>query len=130
MHRSNVLGRMGDHMRSALILIGLSATLMWASSAGAVETAGVVQFVAGDVKLVSPPGAGRAARKGVPVFVGDTVHTGADALAQLKMGDGAIVVVQPGSDLTVAEFHFDDRTPDRHNATEMPNWLAVAGHVG
>jgi hypothetical protein len=120
-------------MRTTLILFAAAVSVVWAAAAGAVETAGVVQFVAGEVKLVSPGGAGRDARKGVPVNVGDTVRTGVGALAQLKMGDGAIVVVQPDSNLTVAEFHFDGRedgTEKVHYRLQQGGFRAVTGAIG
>lgn len=70
------------------------------------STAGVFQFVVGDVRLVLAAGSERPARKGSPVSVGDTIATARASVAQIKMGDGAIVVVQPESRLTVAEFHY------------------------
>ena len=119
-------------MRKTLILAGL---VLGAASAGQVlaQTAGVVQFVAGDVKVVRQGGAEREARKGVPISVGDTLLTPAGALAQLKMGDGAIVVVQPDTRLTVAEFHYagvEDGTEKVHYRLERGGFRAVTGAIG
>ncbi|HEY5291860.1 MAG TPA: FecR family protein, partial [Burkholderiales bacterium] len=69
-------------------------------------TAGVFQLVVGDVRVVLAAGSERIARKGAPVSVGDTIATARASVAQIKMGDGAIVVVQPESRLTVAEYHY------------------------
>ncbi len=119
-------------MRKTLIFVGL---VLGAASAGQVlaQTAGVVQFVAGDVKVVRPGGAERELRKGVPISVGDTLLTPAGGLAQLKMGDGAIVVVQPDSRLTVAEFHYagvEDGTEKVHYRLEHGGFRAVTGAIG
>src|SRR5512134_1714532 len=78
----------GDYMRKSFILVGLVAGVFGAGHAQA-QSAGVVQFAAGDVKVVAASGSERVARKGVPVSVGDTLLTAPGALAQLKMGDGA-----------------------------------------
>jgi hypothetical protein len=119
-------------MRRALVFTTL---LIGAMSAGHVvaQTAGVVQFVAGDVKVVRQGGAEREARKGVPVSVGDSLLTPADGLAQLKMGDGGIIVVQPQSRLTIAEFHYDgaeDGTEKVHYRLEHGGFRAVTGAIG
>jgi hypothetical protein len=97
------------------------------------QSAGVVQFAAGDVKVVAASGSERVARKGVPVSVGDTLLTAPGALAQLKMGDGAIVVVQPESRLTVAEFHYDgkeDGTEKVRYKLDRGGFRAVTGAIG
>src|SRR5262245_10924791 len=85
----------------------LAALLLWLSweCAAQAETAGVFQFVAGDVRVISGAEE-RAARKGVPLSVGEIVATAEQATAQIKMGDGAIVVVQPRSRLGVVAFRY------------------------
>lgn len=117
-------------MRKTVVLLGLVAGTIGAAQA---QTAGVVQFVAGEVKLLQAGGSERAARKGVPVSVGDTLQTAPGGLAQLKMGDGAIVVVQPGSSLTVAEFHFagvEDGNEKVRYRLERGGFRAVTGAIG
>ena len=80
------------------------AAAMIGSADAAAATAGAFQFVAGDVRLILANGAERPARKGTPIAAGDTVATARDSTAQIKMGDGGILVVQPTSRLTVVEF--------------------------
>jgi FecR protein len=119
-------------MRKTLVSIWLVLGAVGASPVLA-QTAGVVQFVAGDVKVVSKAGAEREARKGVPVNVGDTLLTPAGALAQLKMADGAIVVVQPESRLTVADFHYDgveDGTEKVLYRLDHGGFRAITGAIG
>jgi len=119
-------------MRIALVILGLAVGAMGAGTTYG-QTAGVIQFVAGDVKLMLAGGAERAARKGVPVSVGDTLATAKGGLAQLKMGDGAIVVVQPETRLTVAEFHYagkEDGSEKVRYRLERGGFRAVTGAIG
>lgn len=119
-------------MRIALVVLGLVVGTLGAGTTYG-QTAGVIQFVAGDVKLMLADGAERAARKGVPVSVGDTLATASGGLAQLKMGDGAIVVVQPETRLTVAEFHYagkEDGSEKVRYRLERGGFRAVTGAIG
>jgi hypothetical protein len=119
-------------MRKGLILMGMVAGALGGGQAYA-QSAGVVQFAAGDVKVIAAGGAEREARKGVPVNVGDTLLTASGALAQLKMGDGAIVVVQPQSRLTVAEFRYagvEDGSEKVRYRLEHGGFRAVTGAIG
>jgi len=92
-------------VRRGGLVVAVLFGLAWAEAAGA-ATAGIFQFVAGDVRIISTPGAERMAQKGSLINVGELVATGADSTAQIKMGDGGIVVVQPRSRLTVAVFNY------------------------
>lgn len=97
------------------------------------QTAGVVQFIAGDVQLVQADGGERPARKGVAVNVGDTLSTAKGAMAQLKMGDGAVVVVVPESRVTVVEFRYagvEDGTEKVRYRLEQGGFRAVTGAIG
>jgi len=119
-------------MKQTVILVGLVVGAVGTNYAFG-QSAGVVQFAAGDVKVVSASGSERLARKGVPVSVGDTLLTAPGALAQLKMGDGAIVVVQPESRLTVAEFHYvgvEDGTEKVRYRLDRGGFRAVTGAIG
>ena len=96
-------------------------------------TAGVFQFVVGDVRVVLAAGSERPARKGAPVSVGDTIATARASVAQIKMGDGAIVVVQPESRLTVAEFHYTGKLDGSEKVRfllEQGGIRSVTGAIG
>jgi hypothetical protein len=104
----------------------------WASFAFA-STAGVFQFVAGDVRVALAGGGDRPAAKGSPISVGDTVTTASASMAQIKMGDGAIIVVQPESKLTVAEFSYagkEDGTEKVQFRLEQGGFRSVTGAIG
>src|SRR5262245_33367643 len=117
--------------RGARILTALFA-LAWTSAAQA-ATAGVFQFVAGDVRIVAAKGAERPAQKGSLINVGELVATGADSTAQIKMGDGGIVVVQPRSRLTVAVFNYsgaEDGTERVVFRLDQGGFRSVTGAIG
>ena len=116
-------------MRRALIAL---LAFVWAGTAAA-ATAGVFQFVAGDVRIVSAPGNERAARKGALISVGELIATADKSTAQIKMGDGAIVVVQPRSRLTVAAFQFtgvEDGSERVVFRLEQGGFRSVTGAIG
>ena len=104
----------------------------WAGSALA-STAGVFQFVAGDVRVALAEGNERPAAKGSPISAGDTVTTAKASIAQIKMGDGAIIVVQPESKLTVAEFSYsgkEDGTEKVQFRLQQGGFRSVTGAIG
>jgi len=106
---------------------------MIGSADAAAATAGAFQFVAGDVRLILANGAERPARKGTPISAGDTVATGRDSTAQIKMGDGGILVVQPTSRLTVVEFRYAGREDGSERVVyrlESGGFRAITGAIG
>jgi len=114
---------------------GLWVLLAFLAPAGQVHaaTAGVFQFVAGDVRVALAAGSERPATKGGLISVGDTVATAKESMAQIKMGDGAIIVVQPESRLTVAEFHYagaEDGTEKVKFSLEQGGFRSVTGAIG
>jgi len=83
--------------------------------------------------LTPASGQARAARKGVSVSVGDSLATAAGGMAQVKMGDGAIIVVQPESQLTVAEFHYagrEDGSEKVRYRLDQGGFRAITGAIG
>lgn len=124
-------------MRKASRFVGsfaLFACLLSAWTSGALaSTAGVFQFVAGDVRVALAEGNERPAAKGSPVSVGDTVTTAKASMAQIKMGDGAVIVVQPESKLTVAEFSYagkEDGTERVRFRLQQGGFRSVTGAIG
>jgi hypothetical protein len=114
------------------LLAVLVIALSWQGNATA-ATAGVFQFVAGDVRIVSAPGQERAARKGALLNVGEEIATAEAATAQIKMGDGAIVVVQPRSRLTVTTFNFSGGEDGSERVVfrlEQGGFRSVTGAIG
>lgn len=115
-----------------LAVVAALAASSWTTQATA-DTAGVFQFVAGDVRVVLAAGSERPAGKGSPISVGDTVTTAKASMAQIKMGDGAIIVVQPESRLTVAEFRYsgkEDGTEKVRYRLDQGGFRSVTGAIG
>src|SRR5262252_1855837 len=118
-------------VRISSVLLALALNT-WASVAFA-STAGVFQFVAGDVRVALAGGGDRPAAKGSPIDVGDTIVSAKASMAQIKMGDGAIIVVQPESKLTVAEFSYagkEDGTEKVQYRLEQGGFRSVTGAIG
>ena len=122
---------MGVRLEKARFVV-LAAALIGSADAAAV-TAGAFQFVAGDVRVILANGSERPARKGTPIAAGDTVATARDSTAQIKMGDGGILVVQPTSRLTVVEFRYDGREDGSEKVVyrlETGGFRAITGAIG
>jgi hypothetical protein len=121
----------GVRLEKARFFVVLAA--MIASADAAAATAGAFQFVAGDVRVILANGSERPARKGTPIAAGDTVATARDSTAQIKMGDGGILVVQPTSRLTVVEFRYDGREDGSEKVVyrlETGGFRAITGAIG
>jgi hypothetical protein len=114
------------------ILVSIALWAAWAGQAAG-ATAGAFQFVAGEVRVILAAGSERPASKGSPVEVGDTIATSRNSMAQIKLGDGAIVVVQPESRVTVAEYHYsgaEDGTEQVKFRLEQGGMRALTGAIG
>lgn len=114
----------GNHLYSAaeedmLLIMGLLSAirarfaaiaglcLAFAAMPAAASThAGAFQFVVGEVRVVPASGSERPARKGTQLAAGDMIVTGHGAIAQVRLGDGAILVVQPETRLALAEYRY------------------------
>lgn len=116
-----------------ILEVVVSALLVAWTGLASATVAGVFQFVSGEVQVLSVSGASKPARKGTPLSVGETVLSERTGTAQIKMGDGAVVVVQPGSRLSVLEFHFDGREDGSEKVTyrlEQGGFRAITGAIG
>ncbi len=124
---------MNDLVRIAGRLIVLAALAATGVGPALAATAGVFQFVAGDVRVILALGSERPAAKGAPISVGDTISTAKASMAQIKMGDGAIVVVQPESRLTIAEFRYNNKEDGTEKVVfrlEEGGFRSVTGAIG
>ena len=124
-------------MRKVHRFIGLLALFVILITAAAGQafavTAGVFQFVVGDVRVALAEGGARPASRGSPISVGDTITTASSSMAQIKMGDGAIIVVQPESILTVAQFSYagkEDGTEKVLYRLQQGGFRSVTGAIG
>ncbi len=119
-----------DSFRLKVLCIALVAIYPALVHAG---VAGRVQFVAGDVRIVDAQGKGQALRKGQDVNEGDTVMSAASASAQLKMIDGAVVAVRPGTQLKIVGYQFNGKEDGSERASYSlikGGLRAITGMIG
>lgn len=115
-----------------LCMAGLAALFLNATAAWA-DTAGHIQFVNGDVQVVSPGGMVRALRKGDAINEGDTISSAKDASAQVKMVDGGFIAVRQDTQLKFDSFKFSTRQGEPENSffsLVKGSFRAVTGLIG
>ncbi len=94
-----------------------------------------VQFIAviGDVRIVGRDGAQRAAARGGELREGETLLSGANGLAQLRLADGGMISVRGNTELKLDRFAY--RGQDDRNASLLVSLLkggfrSVTGLIG
>ncbi len=98
-------------------LKALPVLLVLAAYAGAVfGAAGNVQFVIGDVKLVTKARETRALQKGAEINEGDRIITGAGSSAQIKMVDGGFIAVRPNTDMGFDTYRYNGKEDGSESA--------------
>ena len=78
--------------------------LLLAANAAFAQGAGRFLSVVGDVRITAADGKTRTAERGGDLREGDTIVTGANALAQLRMADGAQMSVRPDTEMRLERF--------------------------
>lgn len=97
------------------------------------SVAGRFQFVSGDVKVVAVDGKERPALKGQEVDEGDTVVTMPEASAQLKMIDGGLIAVRPGTQVKMTAYVFNGVEDGKENvllSLARGGFRTITGLVG
>jgi hypothetical protein len=82
-------------------LFAVFGLIFWADAASAAMPAGTVVAVSG-----SCTARGRALKPGDPVQVSDTLNVPAGSKLKLRMSDGSMIAVAPGSSMTVESYNF------------------------
>lgn len=98
-----------------LILAALAVAAGGGASAQAPQAAGRFVSVTGEVEVVGRDGARRSAERGGDIREGDTIVTGASALAQARMSDGGLISVRADSEFKLEQFGYKGR--DDRNAS-------------
>ena len=80
--------------------------LLLAANAAFAQGAGRFLSVVGDVRITAADGKTRTAERGGDLREGDTIVTGANALAQLRMADGAQMSVRPDTEMRLERFSY------------------------
>ncbi|MGB4248087.1 MAG: hypothetical protein WBJ75_10245, partial [Pseudohongiellaceae bacterium] len=78
--------------------------------------AGRVVVVRGDVAALNSAGA-RALARGGEIFVGDTITTGPDGFAQIRLEDSAIVALKADTAFEIIEYVFNPEATQTERAT-------------
>lgn len=95
-------------------ILSFIVLLLAAGAALAQGGAGRFLSVVGDVRITGADGTTRAAERGADLREGETIVTGANALAQLRMADGAQMSVRPDTEMKLERFAYagaEDRAP-------------------
>jgi hypothetical protein len=97
------------------------------------ESAGLVQFVRGDVQQMTLFGQKHEVQKGDAVNEGDTLITGSKASARIKMNDGGLITVRPDTQFKIDSFKFNGKQDDSEQSffsLVRGGFRSVTGLVG
>jgi hypothetical protein len=72
---------------------------------------GVVVSTRGQVTAIDKAHKSRGLNRGATIYLHDRIITPEDGKAQLRLQDDSIIVLQPGSEFYVSEFHFNKNAP-------------------
>jgi FecR protein len=115
------------------LLLTLGFALFAASNATfADELAGTIERIQGNAQVMSN-GSQKSLSVKSEVFQGDQITTGNDTELLLRMTDGAVFAVRPNSNMTVTNYHFDNKDSSSDNVfikLLKGGFRAVTGAVG
>lgn len=117
----------------AFLGVILAVCLALLSQAAHAGVAGRVQFVNGHVQVTNSAGQMRTLQKGDAVHESDTVTTGKDGSAQIKMRDGGMIAVRPDSRLKFDSFVFigeEDGNERSFISLIRGGFRAITGMIG
>ncbi len=89
-------------LRHTVLAIALAA--IYPLQASVAASAGVAQFIAGDVNVRRPDGGTAPLVKGKDIESGQAIVTGASGRAQVRFTDGGLVSLQPNTEFKVANY--------------------------
>lgn len=95
------------------LFISVGALLGASGSAYAQDLAGSVLIVIGEASVSDAQGATHALTRGEKVYAGQSISTGANGHVNLRMVDGAAVIVRASSRLKIEEYFVDTVTPSK-----------------
>jgi len=91
-----------NHLQQTLLVLALAA--IYPIQAGAATSAGIAQFIAGDVNVRSADGKTDALLKGKDIESGQAIVTGANGRAQVRFSDGGLISLQPNTEFKIASY--------------------------
>jgi hypothetical protein len=95
---------MTPHFKLQHSLLAIALAAIYPLQASVAASAGVAQFIAGDVNVRRPDGASTPLVKGTDIESGQAIVTGASGRAQVRFSDGGLVSLQPNTEFKVASY--------------------------
>ena len=105
---------MKSNLLIKLVFCILLAALPIAES---IAAAGKFNFVIGDVRIVGAAGERKAEKDG-DIEAKETIVSGKDGIAQLRMSDGAFIAVRPDTELHIDQYQYNGK-PDESSSTVL-----------
>ena len=90
------------HLQQTLLVLALAG--IYPLQAGAATSAGIAQFIAGDVNVRGADGKTDALQKGKDIESGQAIVTGANGRAQVRFSDGGLISLQPNTEFKIASY--------------------------
>lgn len=104
-----------------------------ALSSGELIVAGRIHLASGQVLVRRQEGEIRFIQKGDSIYVGDTIISDDEAVVQIRMEDGGLLALRPGSELKIESFKFsgkEDGTERSFFNLNQGGFRAVTGLIG
>jgi hypothetical protein len=95
---------MTPHIQLQHTVLAMALAAIYPLQASAAPSAGVAQFIAGDVNVRRADGGTTPLVKGKDIESGQAILTGASGRAQVRFTDGGLVSLQPNTEFKVANY--------------------------
>jgi hypothetical protein len=95
---------MTPHFKLQHTVLAMALAAIYPLQASAAPSAGVAQFIAGDVNVRRADGGTAPLVKGKDIESGQAILTGASGRAQVRFTDGGLVSLQPNTEFKVANY--------------------------
>lgn len=87
----------------------LAGTALAAGPAGAAEQAATATLAVGTVQAVAADGSSRTLHDGDLVYSGEVIKTGDQSYANLDFTDGGTIMLRPGTQFSIVNYHYDEQ---------------------
>ncbi|WP_431096087.1 FecR family protein [Polaromonas aquatica] len=95
---------MTSHYKLQHTVLAMALAAIYPLQASAANSAGVAQFIAGDVNIRRADGGTAPLTKGKDIESGQAIVTGSSGRAQVRFTDGGLVSLQPNTEFKVASY--------------------------
>ena len=95
---------MTSHFKLQHTVLAMALAAIYPLQASAATSAGVAQFIAGDVNVRRADGGTAPLVKGKDIESGQAILTGASGRAQVRFTDGGLISLQPNTEFKVANY--------------------------